>query len=123
MALNEVNFYVVKAAFNLPVVLNTPEPVKGFMQVYNYLGEKVIKNYIKGDPAMVDCLNAIIECCEENQNLKSKLMHVVKFLYDKDVLTEDVIQSWHEDVEMEWVKKALQPIIKWFEEAESEESD
>lgn len=123
MALNEVNFFVVKAAFNLPAVVNGPEPLKGFMQVYAYLGEKVLKNYIKGDSAMVDCLNTTIECCEENDELKSKLMHVVKFLYDKDVLTEDAILAWYADVEMDWVKKALQPIIKWFEEAESEESD
>lgn len=123
MALNEVNFFVVKAAFNLPVVTSSAEPLKGFMQVYAYLGEKVLKNYIKGDPAMVDCLNATVECCEECENLTPKLMHVVKFLYDKEVLTEDVIMSWYEDIEKDWVKKSLQPLIKWFDEAESEESD
>jgi translation initiation factor eIF-2B subunit epsilon len=123
MALNEVNFFVVKAAFSLPVVADSKEPLKGFMQVYNYLGEKVLKNYIKGDSAMTDCLNATVECCEENEVLKSKLMHIVKFLYDKDLLTEDHVVSWYEDVEMDWVKKSLLPLIKWFEEAESEESD
>lgn len=124
MALNEVNFYVVKATFNLPVVNESPEPVKGFLQVYNYLGEKVIKNYIKeDDSSQNDCLNAIIECCEENDKLKSKMMLIVRFLYDKDVLTEDGIVSWYEDVEMEWVKKSMQPMIKWLEEAESEDSD
>lgn len=122
MALNEVNFYVIKAAFNLPVVVSSTEPLKGFMQVYTYLGEKVLKNYIKGDSAMLDCLNAIVECCDENENLKPKLMHIVKFMYDKDVLSEDIITSWHEDSEIDWVKKSLQPIIKWFAEAESEES-
>lgn len=122
MALNEVNFFVIKAAFNLPAVVSNEEPLKGFMQVYNYLGEKVIKNYIKGESAMIDCLNSVVECCEENASLKAKLMHIVKFLYDKDVLSEEVILSWYQDVEQEWVKKALQPIIKWFEEAESEES-
>lgn len=123
MALNEVNFFVVKAAFNLPAVVDSQEPLKGFMQVYNYLGEKVLKNYIKGDGAMVDCLNATVECCEENESLKLKLMHIVKFLYDKDLLAEEAILSWCEDVESDWVKKSLQPLIKWFEEAESEESD
>lgn len=122
MALNEVNFFVVKAAFNLSTIVNSAEPVKGFSQVYAYLGDKVLKNYIKGDAAMIDCLNAIVECCEENENLKPKLMHVVKFLYDKDMLNEDVIQSWYEDIEINWVKTSLLPIIKWFEEAESEES-
>ena len=123
MALNEVNFFVVKATFSLASVANSSEPLKGFMQVYNYLGDKVVKNYIKGDSAMVDCLNATLECCEESNDLKSKIMHVVKFMYDKDVLTEDAITDWYEDVEHEWVKKSLQPLIKWFEEAESEESD
>lgn len=123
MALNEVNFYVVKAALSLPAVSEAVEPIKGFMQVFAYLGEKVIKNYIKGDSSQNDCLNAIVECCEENDKLKMKLMHIVKFMYDKDVLNEDGITSWYEDVEMEWVKKALQPMIKWLEEAESEESE
>lgn len=122
MALNEVNFFVIKAAFNLPPVTDGKEPLKGFIQVYEYLGEKVLKNYIKGDSAMVDCLNATVECCEENENLKAKVMHVVKFLYDKDVLTEDAILSWYEDVEMGWVQKSLQPLIGWFKEAESEDS-
>lgn len=122
MALNEVNFFVIKAAFNLPPVTDGKEPLKGFIQVYEYLGEKVLKNYIKGDSAMVDCLNATVECCEENENLKAKVMHVVKFLYDKDVLTEDAILSWFEDVEMVWVQKSLQPLIGWFKEAESEDT-
>lgn len=123
MALNEVNFFVVKAAFNLPAVVDSSEPIKGFTQVFNYLGEKVIKNYIKDDTAMNDCLNAIIECCDENANLKPKFMHIVKFLYDQDVLTEDVILSWYEEVDVSWVKPSLQPFVKWLEEAESEESD
>lgn len=125
MTWNEVNFYVVKAALHLPVVNEVAEPIKGFMQVYAYLGEKVIKNYIKGDGdgSQVDCLNAIVECCEENDKLKLKLLNIVKFMYEKDVLDEDGIVSWYKDVEIEWVKKSLQPMIKWFEEAESEESE
>lgn len=123
MALNEVNFFVVKAVFSLPAVVDSSEPLKGFTQVFNYLGEKVIQNYIKDDPSMKDCLNAIMECCEENQNLKLKIMHIIKFLYDQDVLTEDAIMSWYKEVEAVWVKTSLQPFVKWLEEAESEESD
>lgn len=123
MALNEVNFFVVKAAFSLPAVEDNEEPLKGFMQVYNYLGEKVLKNYIKGDSAMLDCLNATAEICEEKESLKQKFMHIIKFMYDKDLLAEEVILTWYNDVEMAWVKKSLQPLVKWFEEAESEESD
>lgn len=122
MALHEVNFFVIKAVFNLSVISNSAEPVKGFIKIYDYLGEKVLKNYIKDDAAMIDCLKATIECCEENEDLKSKAMNIVKFMYDKDLLTEDVIISWYDDAEMKWVKKSLQPLIKWFLEAESEDS-
>lgn len=123
MALHEVNFFVIKAVFNLSSVTNSAEPVKGFFKIYEYLGEKVLKNYIKGAPAMIDCLKATIECCDENVNLKSKVMHIVKFMYDRDLLNEDVILNWYEDLEMEWVKKSLQPLIKWFEEESEESSD
>lgn len=123
MALNEVNFFVVKAVFNLPTVVENSEPVKGFTQVFNYLGEKVIKNYIKDDSAMNDCLNAVVECCEENESLKLKAMHIIKFLYDQDVLNEDIILSWYKAVETSWVKPSLLPFVKWLEEAESEESE
>jgi translation initiation factor eIF-2B subunit epsilon len=124
MQLNEVNFYVVKAAFALPVVRQRDDPLDGFLEVYKYLGEKVIKNYIKGDGAMVDCLNAVIECCGEFDKLKPKLVRILHYLYNEDVLSEDVIISWHQDLEDGWVKESLKKFIEWLEQSEEEsESD
>ncbi|CAO1410861.1 unnamed protein product [Diamesa tonsa] len=123
MALNEVNFYVVKAVLNLPVVKESTDIIGGIKQIYKYLGSTVLKNYIKGDGAMGDCLNAIIECCDESLPLKQKLPNVVKFLYDEDVITEDVILSWYSDLDedKEWVKTSLKKIVEWLEQASEEE--
>lgn len=121
--LNEVNFFVIKACFNLPVVLEHVDALEGFKQVYNYLGEKVIKNYIKGDGAMVDCLNAIVECCEESDKLKPKLLKTLHFLYNEDILTEDIIISWYEDIDKDWVKVALKKFIEWLQQESESDSE
>lgn len=131
MMLNEVNFYVIKAVFCLPNVLESPDPLDGFKQVYKYL-EKVIKNYIKEedseidclkkDSAMVDCLNALVECCEESEKCKKHIVKILLFLYNEDILSEDVILSWYEDIETEWIKNSLKKFVEWLEQ-ESEESE
>lgn len=123
MQLNEVNFFVIKAIFSLPAIQNSSDPLETFKNVYDYLGDKVLKNYIKGDGAMVDCLNAIIECCEESEKLRPKLLKTLHFLYNEDVLSEDIILSWFEDIDKEWVKKSLKKFIEWLQVEESEESD
>lgn len=121
MLLNEVNFYVVKAALCLPLAQESVDPLEGFKDVYKYL-EKVVKNYIKGDYAMNDCLNAIIECCEEYEQCKPKLMKLLHFLYNEDILSEEVILAWYEDNEVDWIKRSLKKFIEWLEQ-ESEESE
>jgi translation initiation factor eIF-2B subunit epsilon len=123
MQLNEVNFFVVKASLTLPIVVESVDPIDGFKQVYTYLGENVFKNYIKGNSAMVDCLNAIIECCEENEKIKLKLVKILHFLYNEDILSDDVIVSWYEDIDVDWVKKSLAKFIEWLEQESEEESD
>jgi translation initiation factor eIF-2B subunit epsilon len=121
--LNEVNFFVVKACFSLPTVLEHADALEGFKQVYSYLGEKVIKNYIKGDGAMVDCLNAIEECCEESERLKARLLKTLHFLFNEDILTEDIIISWYEDNDKDWIKTSLKKFIEWLQQDSESDSD
>lgn len=119
---NEVNFLVVKASLSLPVVAEHTDPLKGFKELYKYLGEPVLKNYIKDEEAMHDCLSAIIESCEENEKLKPYVVKIIHLLYNEDVLTEDAILTWHDNVDQEWVKRSLKTFIEWLEQ-ESEEED
>jgi translation initiation factor eIF-2B subunit epsilon len=120
---NEVNFLVVKASLSLPIVVENNDPLKGFEELYKYLGEKVLKNYIKDEEAMHDCLSAIIESCEDNEKLKPYVVKIMLFLYNEDVLTEDAILTWYDNVEQEWVKKSLKKFIEWLEQESEDESD
>lgn len=59
MSLSEVNFYVVKALLNLyPIKEANGNVLTAFNQIFAQL-HGVLKNYIRGDQAMSDCLKAI----------------------------------------------------------------
>lgn len=59
MSLSEVNFYVVKALLNLyPIKEPSSNILTAFNQIFAQL-HGVLKNYIRGDQAMKDCLKAI----------------------------------------------------------------
>lgn len=59
MSLSEVNFYVVKALLNLyPIKECNGNVLTAFNQIFAQL-HGVLKNYIRGDQAMKDCLKAI----------------------------------------------------------------
>ena len=63
-----------------------------------------------------------------------QVMHVLKALYDEDIVEEDIILAWHArpstgkalgvtPVAAEKVRKAAAPFVGWLEEASDEESD
>lgn len=59
MSLSEVNFYVVKALLNLyPIKESDGNVLSAFNQIFAQL-HGVLKNYIRGADAMIDCLKAI----------------------------------------------------------------
>lgn len=67
-----------------------------------------------------------------DQNLLSKACHILKALYDSDVIEEDVILAWYEHgPSKKFVSKDLsakiiaqcEPMVKWLQEAEEEDSD
>lgn len=124
MALNEVNFFVIKAVLSLPIVQESSDQFDGFKKVYEYLGENVVKNYIKGESAMHDCLNAIVETCEEIPAMKPKLAKIIHFLYDEDVISEEVILTWFEDLgdDKDWVSNSLKKLVEWLQQDSEEDS-
>ncbi|XP_063426549.1 eukaryotic translation initiation factor 5-like [Mytilus trossulus] len=64
-------------------------------------------------------------------DLLPKMPHILKTLYDFDILDEKVLIDWGEKVSKKYVDKKLaeeihnksQPFIRWLKEAEEEESD
>lgn len=131
MSLNEVNFYVVKAIFNLPSLESADEAsyLKEFKLIYTYISS-VLKNYIRGAEAMTDCLKAIYDCCVTgHETLKRKISQILCLFYNEDILVDTVILKWYdglmtEDEEkVDWVQKELAKFIEWLQEAEEESSD
>ncbi|GAB0087151.1 translation initiation factor eIF-2B subunit epsilon [Sergentomyia squamirostris] len=125
MSLSEVNFYVVQAIFHLsPLKEATTNVLPALKMIYKHLGP-VLKNYIKDDTAMMDCLKAIQDVCQENENFKPKVSNIVHFFYDEDLVSEEVVISWYEELsdDVKWLKSGLKPLILWFEKASSDDSD
>lgn len=56
--------------------------------------------------------------------LKPKLAQIIHFLYDREILAEDSILTWHDELETdkEWIKAAVSKLIAWLNESSEEES-
>ena len=131
MSLNEVNFYVVKAIFNLPSLEQADEAsyLKEFKAIYTYMSS-VLKNYIRGAEAMLDCLKAIYDCCVTGHEvLRKKISQILCLFYNEDILADTVILKWYdglmtEDEEkVDWVQKELEKFIEWLQEEEEDSSE
>uniref|UniRef100_U5EJL2 Translation initiation factor eIF2B subunit epsilon n=1 Tax=Corethrella appendiculata TaxID=1370023 RepID=U5EJL2_9DIPT len=124
MSLPEVNFYVAKAILQMSIIEEYGENILVALKaLLAHLGS-VVKNYIRGDAAMSDCLKAIEEFFNQNEIVRPKLAQVIHFLYDKELLTEDAILLWHEQIseESNWMKTSLAKLIAWLEQSSEEES-
>uniref|UniRef100_A0A8D9DUX5 Translation initiation factor eIF2B subunit epsilon n=1 Tax=Cacopsylla melanoneura TaxID=428564 RepID=A0A8D9DUX5_9HEMI len=124
VTVKEVNFYMVKAIL---VVGNKPDmDIKAF---HAHMASKMnyflplFKNYIKNDAAQHDCLDALEEFAEENSTLcgvAGKLLHK---LYDKDILSEEIVTKWFNKLESSPLKKSVEPFVNWLQEADEESAD
>ncbi|XP_077285723.1 eukaryotic translation initiation factor 2B subunit epsilon [Arctopsyche grandis] len=124
MSLQEVNYNVILALFNLPSIKSTTNLMKSFEEIYKIF-QPIIGNYIKGIDAMVDCLKAVEESCVDIQ-VKKNIAKIIHFLYENDVITEFSILKWHKSLIEEQNPlseiPALNKLIEWLNEA-SEESE
>lgn len=64
------------------------------------------------------------ESCHQNEQLKTKIAQIIHFLYDKEIVTEESILSWHGDLEddREWIRNSISKLIAWLNETSEEES-
>lgn len=126
MTLEEVNYYVVRAILSLPLITDeNANPVSALEKLLGHLNI-VMKNYIRGEPAMRDCLKAFEDACNESSVLKPKTAQLIHYLYDKEIVTEDAILAWYgelDDGELAWMRKSLSKLVAWLEESSEEESE
>ncbi|XP_063992831.1 translation initiation factor eIF2B subunit epsilon [Diachasmimorpha longicaudata] len=134
--IREVTYNVVKAILMLPLhylsetktTLNNVNYQKTLKVMIGYFNA-ILLNYIKTEDAQEDCLRAVEDvagCTDEFLVFAQHLLHI---LYDKDILSEEKILDWYrqedddgDEVISSKVRSAVQPFIKWLEEAEEDSS-
>lgn len=71
-----------------------------------------------------NCVDCFQESCHQNEKLKSKIAQIIHFLYDKEIVTEESILSWHDELDddKEWIRSTLSKLIEWLNASSEEES-
>ncbi|CAG2161273.1 unnamed protein product [Oppiella nova] len=133
--MKDLNFLVIKAILDLPN--SAVNPSAYFAQLKPSLDHllPLIRNYIKSKESQNDCIEAIEDYCLKDCQRITPIMFVklINYLYDNEVLREDVILEWHtnakplpeldlEEQESLRSHKAIQGFIQWLTEAEEESS-
>lgn len=117
-----------------------PQYYSYFQRLLSYFSP-ILKNYIRNEDAMVDCLQAVevfliyffinffvIQIFKDvaiaNAELNEKwVMFVLNWFYDKDHVAEDVFLDWFSKVnEKSSFYRKAKPFADWLQDAE-EESD
>ncbi|KAJ0179353.1 hypothetical protein K1T71_005065 [Dendrolimus kikuchii] len=125
MQLHEVNFFVVKALLSIPVLSETNNVLGTVKDILKYF-RPVLANYIKTKTSIMDCLKAVEDSCIKFAYLEDKCGQIVHLLYEADVVDEDSLLEWYDDLmESESVILKQPNLIKFFEwlQQASEESD
>uniref|UniRef100_A0A182N7H7 Translation initiation factor eIF2B subunit epsilon n=1 Tax=Anopheles dirus TaxID=7168 RepID=A0A182N7H7_9DIPT len=124
MALCEVNYYVVKAI--LQIMLQQEgvgtNAVGTLRRLLDYFGV-VYRNYIRDRDAMMDCLKAFEEMCPVSDTIRAKIAQLVHYLYEQDLIEEDVIVEWYEGLEDDSIKTTLSKLVEWLQESSDEEDE
>ncbi|XP_068627611.1 translation initiation factor eIF2B subunit epsilon [Battus philenor] len=126
--LHEVNFFVIRAMLSLPILVNSKSVMVTVKDLFKFF-RPILSNYIKTKPSIMDCLKAVEESCLKCDWLLGKAGQIIHLLYEIDVVDEDSLIEWFEDLkENESLlinETSLNKFFIWLQEAseESEESD
>lgn len=85
----------------------------------------LLKDFVTSEKAQTGVLNGVVQLVAANEALKKSVPHILKGLYDEDVVDEEILLAWHAKKskgETLKVKEAAKVFIDWLKNAE-EESD
>ncbi|KAK9870340.1 hypothetical protein WA026_006425 [Henosepilachna vigintioctopunctata] len=120
ISVKEVNFNVIKAILHM--YLRQPTGQRYFSQLLSYFSP-ILKNYIRNESAMQDCLQAIEDVAITNEELKENwIVFILNWFYNENYLSEESISNWGRNLDQS-AKFSVQvkPFLKWLEEADEEE--
>ncbi|XP_050362996.1 translation initiation factor eIF-2B subunit epsilon [Nymphalis io] len=126
--LHEVNFFVVRALLSMPILEDSKSVLTTVKDILKFF-RPVIANYIKTKSSIMDCLKAVEDSCIKNTWLEGRAGQIIHLLYEADVVDEDSLLVWYDDLkENESPIRNQTSIVKffeWLQEAseESEDSD
>lgn len=135
IAVKDVNINLIRAILQIESSkidsTNTKQLLQYAQSKLNYF-MPLIENYIKSSDAQQDCLIAIENYAtiynasrseEEYEAMLKIVPKILHFFYDKNVIEENEICSWHKKIETHELKEALAPFITWLQEADEESDD
>lgn len=85
----------------------------------------ILKQFVTNEDAQRGALAAITEVCKDAAGLKV-VSHVLKYLYDEDVLEEDPVLKWYgakSKGDEKKVKEASKVFVEWLENADEDEEE
>ena len=93
------------------------EVKKSFNMFKDLLGK-----YVKSTSAQMDCLNNLESYCMNEEVFLPIIAKMVHFLYEDDLLHEQIILTWFKKSDPV-IKEKVKPFIEWLTESSEEESD
>ncbi|KAJ3056056.1 hypothetical protein HK097_008293 [Rhizophlyctis rosea] len=88
---------------------------------------KLVSRFTHGEEDQANVLSVLQHECLENEDHAKVFVHILKAVYEHDVVEEDVLIKWHKSLKGETgtlgkLRDAATPLINWLQEAD-EESD
>jgi translation initiation factor 5 len=85
----------------------------------------ILKKFLDGAEAQVALLQCVEKFCgEKHTTLLAKVSHIIKELYDAELLEEESVFAWYDaNGGNTKVRDQAAPIVKWFREAEEESGE
>ncbi|XP_022688319.1 translation initiation factor eIF-2B subunit epsilon-like [Varroa jacobsoni] len=115
----------------LSVCLGQEKTGKAFMTTFKKSTSQVtgiLRNYLKKDDSQRICIDEIGRfyvrlrpSCDES--LQKTSQNIINFLYQTDILCENTILDWYDDLSDEVIKKHVKSFIEWLQEDSSDEDD
>ncbi|KAF0309340.1 Translation initiation factor eIF-2B subunit epsilon [Amphibalanus amphitrite] len=132
VTVQELNSLVVKAILSVPEHgsderLAAPAFLARLQPVLTTF-MPLLTNYIKSEESELSCLRALEEFSCDHSAMSACLAKVLMLLYQRDILSETTILSWHAESEglspeSVRVRQQVQKLVDWLQEAEEESED
>ncbi|XP_049777276.1 translation initiation factor eIF-2B subunit epsilon [Schistocerca cancellata] len=126
VTMDEVNYHVVRAVLNLSTESSAQAYLTELQMHLKYF-MPLFKNYLRNESAQKECLKAMEYTAGCRSEVLEVILKILKWLYDADVLDEDIILQWYKSPDeastvSDVVRKKVEPFIDWLLEADEETS-